>query len=186
MAENRVCTSEPDKPGSDTPSLSLRRRRIYKEGKSKKPEKLENIKHGHPQIYFTEHPSAGNHSSYVSSVPCTLLPKPLQTDCYAGGKSSLKDLSGSLLAPDNLFSAVQSRNYILMFQEVKMLKHPMQLLKGCVLWDCCKRPRQAIVKATSPLQQRFKNACSDSERCICGKRILVFTVSLFFLYIYRW
>lgn len=42
-------------------------------------------------------------------------------------------VSGTILVEDDLVSAIQSRNCILMFCKVKIIKHSGELLKDCVL-----------------------------------------------------
>lgn len=69
---------------------------------------------------------------------CTLLPKLLKIYSQIVGK-----ISGTTLVEDDLVNAIQSRNCILMFHEVKILEHSVKLLKDLILQDCCIK-RQAI------------------------------------------
>lgn len=67
------------------------------------------------------HPCQWNHNIYVSSVFCVLLPKLPKAYSQLVGK-----ISGTTLVEGDLVSAIQSRNCILMFHEVKILKHSVK------------------------------------------------------------
>lgn len=69
-----------------------------------------------------------NHNTFVSSVFCTLLPKLLKIYSQIIGK-----ISGTTLVEGDLVSAIQARKCILMFCEVKILKHSVKLLKDFIL-----------------------------------------------------
>lgn len=74
------------------------------------------------------YPCQWNHNTYVSSVFCMLLPKLLKAHSQIVG-----EVSGATLVEDNLVSVIQSRNFIRLFHEVKIIKHSVKCLKDCIL-----------------------------------------------------